>query len=80
MDPKALRREELKRKAMMVGAKSRGTLSDTSSIMSDMSYQSDISGLQRAFITSTRQPHKPKRPASALKLDNLEPIEENQNN
>lgn len=77
MDPKALRREELKRKAMMVGAKSRGTLSDTSSIMSDMSYQSDISGLQRAFITSTRQPPKPKpRPTSALKIDNLEPIEE----
>lgn len=41
--------------------------------MSDMSYQSDISGFSKVYLTATRQ-EKKLRPHSAKKEDNLEPI------
>lgn len=69
---------------------SRGTMSDNASVFSDMSYQSDISGLSKAFITSakTREARKPKpsvsekseRAQSAIGepsiMEPLEPIHE----
>lgn len=75
MDPKKARVEELKRKALLMAnrKKKRGSeISDTSSVVSDMSYQSDIAG---PFITTTKEPKK--RPATPERVNpKLEPVAE----
>lgn len=87
MDPKALRRQMLKEKALLVSSKqSKAGGSDTMSQLSDMSYQSDISGLSKAFITSAKlgqKKQKKERPASASREQTareppLEPVSEGQ--
>jgi|688.fasta_scaffold313196_3 hypothetical protein len=56
-DPKQQKREELKRKALALSKKS-----ETSSRVSDMSYQSSLSETVAPFITMTKQPKRPKSP------------------
>jgi len=58
---------------LAVGARSKQG-SETSSKLSDLSYQSDVSGFSKVYLTTTKPEKKP-RPTSAVKKEaNLEPI------
>lgn len=81
VDPKQAKRDELKKKALLMARKKerRAAGSDTSSAVSDLSYQSDISGLSgvsKAFITSTKEPRRVRPTTPQKQTSKLEEIKE----